>query len=291
MPIEILPTDSVIGAEVRGLTLAEVPRGDTLELLEDALEKHGVLVFPDQSRVTPAQQVAFSRPFGPVKLVGGEHEKIAGNPEIFVVGNTGKEPVIFAPTIAGGELEWHTDHIHLPDPARASLLLAREVPKSGGDTLFACMYSAYDALDADTRMLCDRLEVLNSVSGLNVYLEGQGYSEQAKPAPQADPPTVWPLVRAHPRSGRKALYFGNQVSIGIVGWPEDKARAFIADLTEQACRPALRYRHHWKAGDAVLWDNRRVLHAGTPYDLANERREMHRTTIRETAPIKLVPPA
>ena len=87
------------------------------------------------------------------------------------------------------------------------------------------------------------------------------------------------------RSGRKALYFGNQVSIGIVGWPEDRARGFIRQLTTHACQPAYQYRHRWRVGDAVLWDNRRVLHAGTFYNLATETRLMHRTTFRETEPV------
>ena len=78
------------------------------------------------------------------------------------------------------------------------------------------------------------------------------------------------------------------MSVGIVGWTDAKAKHFIADLTEHACRPAFQYRHHWQVGDAVLWDNRRVLHAGTPYDLDGAPREMHRTTIRETEPIRRV---
>jgi alpha-ketoglutarate-dependent taurine dioxygenase len=102
---------------------------------------------------------------------------------------------------------------------------------------------------------------------------------------QSDPVVVRPLVRRHPRSGRKALSFGNQVSIGIVGWPEDRARGFIRQLTTHACQPAYQYRHRWRVGDAVLWDNRRVLHAGTFYNIETETRLMHRTTFRETEPV------
>lgn len=287
--IEVQLGEDVIGAVVRGVSLAQVPEGERLECIEDALEAHGVLVFPDQAAVTPAQQVAFSRALGPLAVVDQPHALLPGQPEVFVVGNTGEKPVVFAPPEPGGALEWHSDHIHLAVPARASLLLARQVPAAGGDTLFACMYSAYDALDAAARAHCDGLEAINSVTGLRDYLSGQGHKgvHRTGPGEAADPPAVWPLVRAHPRSGRKALYFGNQVTVGIVGWPDEAARAFIADLTEKACRPAFRYRHRWRTGDAVLWDNRRVLHAGTPYDLGRERRELHRTTIQETAPIRL----
>ena len=101
-----------------------------------------------------------------------------------------------------------------------------------------------------------------------------------------DAPVVRPLVRRHPLSGRKGLYFGSHVAIGIVGWPDDRARALIAELTAQACQAAFQYRHHWRRGDALFWDNRRLLHAGTPYDTAGDRRLMHRTTLIETAPIE-----
>jgi len=288
--LHIEPQDGPIGAVVRGVSLADVPEGEKLEALEDALERYGVLVFPDQAHVTPQQQIAFSRPFGPLERVELEYALLKGSPEIFVVGNTGQKLVTFSPTQPDGELEWHTDHIHREIPARASLLLARQVPDHGGDTLFACMYSAYDALTEDQQAQYDTLEVVNSVAGLKAYIERQDHqnAHRTGPGEAEDPEVIWPLVRAHPRTGRKALYFGNQVSIGVVGWPAEKAQRFIADLTDHACRVAFRYRHRWNVGDAVLWDNRRVLHAGTPYDTANAQREMHRTTVRETAPIGLL---
>jgi alpha-ketoglutarate-dependent taurine dioxygenase len=95
----------------------------------------------------------------------------------------------------------------------------------------------------------------------------------------------YPLVRSHPRTGRRALYFGSKVTIGIEGWPEDRARAYLAALEAKATAPVQRYAHKWAVGDAVLWDNRRVLHAGTPFDNARYRRCMHRTTWREDQPV------
>ena len=282
------PFGTVIGAEVRGLSLAEVPAGAALDALEAGLERHGVLVFPDQD-ITPDQQVAFSRPLGPLERTQLVEARLPEREEIFVVGNTGETPVTFSPAAPEGALEWHSDHIHWKTPARASLLYARAVPRRGGDTLFACMYSAYDDLAPERRAECERLRVINSVSGLRAYLAGEGHAGATKERlenPQEQ--GIHPLVRAHPLTGRKALYFGSQVSIGIVGWHVIEARGFIADLTERACRPAFRYRHRWRVGDAVLWDNRRVLHAGTHYDLEAETRLMHRTTIRETVPIEMV---
>ncbi len=285
MAVSFKPCDAVIGAEVEGLSLDAVPDAPAIEALEAGLERFGILIFRDQE-VSPEQQVAFSRALGPLEMTQRIDARLPGLKEIFIVGNTIDPPVTFSPAEEGDELEWHTDHIHLEVPARASLLYAKAVPASGGDTLFACMYSAYESLTPAQQSEYDGLRVVNSVSGLRAYLKGQGHHGTSKQRyEKPDMAVVRPLVRRHPLTGRKALYFGNQVSVGIVGWDAAEARGFILGLTEQACQPAFRYRHRWRVGDAVLWDNRRVLHAGTPYDMARDTRLMHRTTLRETAPV------
>jgi alpha-ketoglutarate-dependent taurine dioxygenase len=285
MAIRCQPCQAVLGAEVEGVDLRQIPDAATIDVLEEALERYGVLIFHAQ-HLTPAEQVAWSRAFGPLAMTQGTETRLPHCPEIFVVGNTIDPPVTFSPSTEHDELEWHSDNIHLEVPARASLLYARAVPQQGGDTLFACMYTAYDTLSPEQQAAYDELQVMHSLSGLRAYLLLQHRPEapQQRQA-QPDPVVVRPLVRRHPRSGRKALYFGNQVSIGIVGWPEDRAREFIRQLTTHACQPAYRYRHRWRVGDAVLWDNRRVLHAGTFYDIETETRLMHRTTFRETEPV------
>lgn len=287
--IEFEPMKAVIGARVSGISLVDVPDADMVELIEHALEKYGVLVFSDQV-ITPQQQVVFSAAFAELELTELEDARLEGAEEIFVVGNVGKGLVSFSPRDADQELEWHTDHIHRQVAARASLLYALEVPAEGGDTLFACMYSAFDSLDdAEKRRYCD-IEAINSSWGLERYLTEQGLGEsEGSAGRRAQDSIVRPLVRRHPRTGRRALYFGNQVTVCLVGESEATSRSFIADLTRQACQPAFQYRHRWQAGDAVLWDNRRVLHAGTPYDTEHARRLMHRTTWRESAPIELAP--
>jgi alpha-ketoglutarate-dependent taurine dioxygenase len=288
MTITFEPCNAVIGARVHGAPLSDIPDTRAREIIEAGLEQYGVLIWSGQN-ITPAEQVAFSAAFAPLdkpSLVAARHRD---HDELFVIGNTGEKPVTFSPASADGALEWHTDHIHHKVPARASLLYALEVPPEGGDTLFACMYSAYDDLSPGEQAEYDRLEVINSVAGLRAYLSGQGYGYVKKELREGlEDAVVHPLVRAHPLTGRKALYFGNQVSIGIVGWDDREAYDFIGRLASRACRSDFRYRHKWHAGDAVLWDNRRVLHAGTAYDMKNHRRTMHRTTWRETEPITLV---
>ena len=132
------------------------------------------------------------------------------------------------------------------------------------------------------------MQIINSASGLEEYLDKQYQGNtNSHSAKRKYKEVIRPLVRSHPDSGRRALYFGNQVSVGVVGMTRANARKFITELTEHACQPAYQYRHKWSVGDAVLWDNRRVLHAGTPYDVHNTHRLMHRTTLRETEPVEL----
>src|SRR5437899_12021315 len=142
MAIRYQPCQAVLGAEVEGVDLRQIPDAATIDVLEEALERYGVLIFPAQA-LAPEEQVAWSRAFGPLALTRGTETRLPHCPEIFVVGNTIDPPVTFAPITEHDELDWHSDHIHLEVPARASLLYARAVPQQGGETLFACMYTAY----------------------------------------------------------------------------------------------------------------------------------------------------
>ncbi len=286
MPVDIMPFGGALGATVTGVDMRQLPDSETVVDIETALERYGVLVFPGQI-MTPAQQVAFSAALGPLEPTGNIDARLDGHPEIFVVGNTGARPVSFAPRFGSEDLEWHTDHIHRDVPARASMLYAREVPPEGGDTLYACMYSAYDALSPEDRAAYEKLIAVHSVAGLRAYLQQQSGDRPYDAGRQAPVPNAvtWPLVRRHPATGCRALYFGAKVTLGIEGWPEEKGLQFIADLTAHATQAAFVYRHVWRVGDAVLWDNRRTLHAATPFDLDCHRRLMHRTTFRETEPV------
>ncbi len=286
MPVDITPFGGALGATVTGADMRQLPGGGTISAIETALERYGVLVFSGQT-MTPAQQLAFSAALGPLEPTGNIDARLDGHPEIFVVGNTGARPVTFAPRFGSEDLEWHTDHIHRDVPARASMLYAREVPPEGGDTLYACMYSAYDALSPEDRAAYEKLIAVHSVAGLRAYLQQQSGDRPYDAGRQAPVPdaVARPLVRRHPVTGRKALYSGAKVTLGIEGWPEEKGLQFIADLTAHATQAAFVYRHVWRVGDAVLWDNRRILHAATPFDLDRHRRLMHRTTFRETHPV------
>lgn len=286
MTVEIRELGGVIGAEVTGLGLDRVPDPDEVAQIEAALERYGVLVFRGQS-ITPAEQVSFSRSFADLEPTARLEARLDGHPEIFVVGNTGKRIVSFAPANGSGELEWHADHMHLKTTARASLLYCRECPPSGGDTLFACMYSAFEALSPAEQAEAETLTAIHSVAGLQKFLRESGEQGAADGGYAVSDEEIvrWPLVRRHPASGRKSLYVGSKVTVGIEGWDPGRAARYLKDLARRSTIPAFQYRHQWRPGDAVLWDNRRTLHAGTPFDVATHRREMHRTTFREDQPV------
>ena len=284
--MNIVSADSPIGATVSNLNLAKVPNPELVQLLELALERYGVLVFPDQF-LSQEQQINFSRAIGEIEISNTVSSATFNFPELAEVGNVGNRPVSFAPSNPDGELEWHTDHIQHPIPSKSTLLYAREVPLQGGDTLFACMYEAYDALDADQRKRCDKVTAIHSSSGLRNYLARQGEFDLNSVTLDGEQETVhWPLVRSHPLSGRKALYFAAAVTIGIQGWPEDESLEFVKKLTAHSTQSKFIYRHKWKEGDAVLWDNRRVLHTGTWYDKQIHRRYLLRTMMREDSGVK-----
>ncbi|MEM9043995.1 MAG: TauD/TfdA family dioxygenase [Pseudomonadota bacterium] len=284
--IEIVPTERVIGAEVRGIALSEVPSDGARDLIESALERHGVLIFRGQT-IDPAQQIAWSRALAELELTARIDARLDGHPEIFVVGNTGQRMVSFASADGSGDLEWHADHMHLERPARASMLYCVETPPVGGETVFACMYHAFDALSPEQQSVAEGLTALHSVSGLQSFLREKGEAGAAEGAYDSAECLVvmWPLVRHHPMTGRRSLYFGSKVTIGIEGWDRAQAQVYLRDLEALATKHEHRYSHVWEPGDAVLWDNRRVLHAGTPFDSSAYRRRMYRTTLREDQPI------
>ena len=192
-------------------------------------------------------------------------------------GNADGRRISFSPNTADGELEWHSDHIHLPTPARASLLYATKVPDHGGDTYFACMYHAYDALSPKQKVGYESLTLVNSVTGLSDYLHEHGeYSVESLGVTPGEVYGRWPLVRHHPRTGRAALYFGSHVTIEVEGWSHREAMQLVpgthdsqhpcgillsASLARQRCyfvgqpgrvtrRGLLRYRPRAAAHDA-----------------------------------------
>ena len=271
-------------AEVRGVDLARPLDDAVFTRIRDAFNEHAVLVFPGQD-LDEERQIAFSERFGPLELSIRKHTKRSvSRPEISDISNLDERGRLLDPADeralynAGNQL-WHSDSSFKRVPATASLLHAREVPPEGGETEYADLRAAWDALPEARRRGLEGLVAEHSI----VYSRSLiGYAYPPDDA-VAVPPVRQALVRTHPATGRRSLYLGSHAS-HIVGRPVAEGRALLRELLEFATQPAFVYRHRWRVGDLVMWDNRCVLHRGRPWDEARHRRVMRRTTVAGDGP-------
>ncbi|HZK91476.1 MAG TPA: TauD/TfdA family dioxygenase [Stellaceae bacterium] len=281
MSIEIIPTGSALGAEIRGVDLAQ-PLGDNVfALVERAFDEHGVIFFRDQ-RIASPQQVAFTRRFGEIEYnIFGERWSVEGSPEIVVVSNVTADGKPIGIRRAGEN--WHSDMCYTARPPRGTMLYAHEIPDLHGlplgDTEFASAASAWDALpDALKERIAGRRAVFDFAGRKRALAPTRSEIER-------NPPVTHPIVRTHPRTGRKCLYVMRDDCTGIEGVEAEEAELMIAALADHIVKPAFIYRHQWRPGDLLMWDNCTVQHrAVQDYDLPL-RRMMHRTTMGGFAPV------
>lgn len=280
MQIDIIPTGPAVGAQIRGVDLSQSLDDATFRAIEAAFDEHGVIVFRDQI-ITPTNQIALSGRFGELlQNFNSEVHGLAGHPELFIVSNIveGDRP-IGARRV--GET-WHSDMCYAAQPPRATLLYALEIPElhglALGDTEFANAAAAYEALPAAMQQRIERMQAVFDFRGRT---RARGVSEDIA---RRYPPVTHPIVRTHPRTGRKSLYVMRGDCTGIVGMDAEEAQGLIAALADHIVRPDFVYRHRWRRGDVVMWDNCTVQHkAIIDYDLP-QRRLIHRTTIAGPAP-------
>ncbi|SFN21647.1 TauD/TfdA family dioxygenase [Variovorax sp. OV329] len=270
-------------AEVVGLDLTKPLSDDDFKRVHRAHLDHHVLVFRDQ-QITPAQQVAFSRRFGPLQIHVQRKFQLAGQPEVLIVSNIKEkgEPI----GLGDAGAFWHSDLSYKERPSLGSLLHAQILPAEGGDTLFADQHAAYEALPETLKATVSSLSAEHSYLAKYEELRARSPWRPALTQAQLDEvrPVVHPVVRTHPETGRKALFVSEHFTTRIVGLPEDEGQALLAQLFAHSTQPAFTYRHEWKPGDMVFWDNRSVLHlaAGTPDHLP---RKLYRTTIEGDQPL------
>jgi alpha-ketoglutarate-dependent taurine dioxygenase len=272
-------TTERIGAGVGALVVG----ADTDRLLHDdsfpawcldALEANGALVFRGL-HIDDATQVAFSRKLGPVEVLGtGEH------PEIFRV--TLDPAKNRAAAYLRGTFDWHIDGCTDDIPIMATLLSARAVAESGGETEFASSYLAYEELADDEKERYDSLRVVHTIEASQRLFNDDPSPEEVATW-RARPSKEHPLVWRH-RSGRRSLVLGATTD-HVVGMDRGEGRALLDDLLARSTAPGRVYRHEWEVGDLVIWDNRGVLHRACPYDPASPR-DMHRTTLAGDEPIQ-----
>jgi len=285
MGILVTPVQGDFVARVTGLDLSnQLDEGDFGQV-RDAFHRYAVVVFPEQA-LTDDEQIAFSERFGPLEVsLRKDRQRRIDNPRVSDISNVDEKDRVFDPDDeraiynAGNRL-WHSDSSFKRVPAMASLLSGREVPPEGGETEYADLRGAWDALPADRQRGLPSLVAEHSF----VYSRGLiGYDQFTDAERAAVPPVPQAVVRTHPATGRKSLYLGSHAS-HILGRPVDEGRALLRELLEFATRPQFVYRHVWRQHDLVMWDNRCVLHRGRPWDERRYRRVMHRTTVAGAGP-------
>jgi alpha-ketoglutarate-dependent 2,4-dichlorophenoxyacetate dioxygenase len=269
-------------AEVSGIDLTvPIPREDFRTIWE-AFNEHQVLVFRDQ-RFDDESQIAFSRNFGELETMIA-HPGNDWNPgHISVMTNLGKDGTMLPldhPAMTHRERNeaWHSDSSFKPVAALASLLAARIVPPAGGNTEFASERAAYDDLPVARRAELERLTAVHRMTHPDKESD-DGYRDEDKQRHVV----THPLIRTNPVNGRKALYVGAHAQ-EIVGMPPKEGRRMLDELTAFCTQPKYVYSHHWRDGDAVMWDNRCTLHRATPFDKTRYKRKLHRTTIAGKVP-------
>jgi alpha-ketoglutarate-dependent 2,4-dichlorophenoxyacetate dioxygenase len=287
MALVVRPLPAPFGAEILGADLHREPSSALIDSVNAAVTAHAVVVLRDQL-IDDAEQVRFSRAFGPLELP--PHMGMRGltrrvSPELYDVSNL-DENGDFLPVeslrLASNRAneEFHTDSSFNALPTKWSLLSARILPPFGANTAFVDTRLVYDALPADLK------ERARDAVAEHYFWKTRaraGYTVITEEMRQAMPPAPHPVVRVIPESGRRALYIGNHAT-HIVGWPRGEGEKFLEEINAFAAQPRFIYSHEWRGGDFVIWDNRCTVHRATKYDVFKYKRDLRRTTINEYGP-------
>jgi taurine dioxygenase len=279
--IEIRPTGAALGAEVAGVDLRRLDDAGFARIHQAWLD-HSVLLFRGQT-LDDSDLIGFSRRFGeldiaPVQETGRRF--VDGLPEIYVVSNVLGDDGAPIGSLGAGEAVWHTDMSYLPQPPKASMLYALEVPPEGGETGFSSMYAAYDALPPALQDRARSLQIKHD----GTYNSGGYLRQGVTPTddPRTSPGAVHPLVCTHPETGRRNLYLGRRRNAYLIGLELAESEALLDELWQYATQPELSWYNDWQVGDLVLWDNRCTMHRRNAFP-AESRRIMHRTQVRGQA--------
>jgi taurine dioxygenase len=274
--------DAPLGAEVIGLDIGKPINAADFARLHRAHLDHHVVVFRDQ-RISPDEHVAFSRRFGPLQIHVLHQFQLKGHPEVLIVSNIleNGEPI----GLGDAGAYWHSDLSYKEIPSLGSMLHAQELPSEGGDTLFADQHLAWETLPPtlQQRILPLRAEHSYLVKYEDLRARNPWRPKLSQQQIDQVAPSVHPVVRTHPETGRKALFVSEHFTTRIVGLPKAQSDELLAELFAHSVQPGLVYRHRWQPHDLVFWDNRSLMHlaAGTPDHL---RRKLYRTTIEGSVP-------
>jgi alpha-ketoglutarate-dependent 2,4-dichlorophenoxyacetate dioxygenase len=290
MSLALKPLQPLFVAEASGIDITR-PLSDTeVRQINAAMNEYAVLVWRGQS-LTGQHQIDFAKSFGPLDLglkkvfkrpERLEDERLIDISNVDAQGNVARRDSPKNLSNFANQL-WHSDSSFQNPRAAYSMLHALVLPSWGGTTEFADLRAAYDALPERTRGEVEHLSAEHYALHTRILLGDEAYTDDQK---KAIPPAVWPLVQTHPGSGRKLLFVGVHAR-EIIGWPTAEGRIYLSDLLEHATQREFVYRHQWRVGDLVMWDNRSTLHRGRRYDIA-ERRELRRTTIEDVPEARLM---
>jgi taurine dioxygenase len=284
----VVPTGAALGAEIRGVDLAGDIDDRTFRRIEDAFNEHGVIFFRDQE-ITVEQEVAFARRFGEVEINVNTQACLPGRPEVLLVTNIKENGRYIGLADAG--ITWHTDMSAYACPPRCSILYAREIPAGAdgtalGDTIFASAAAAHDALDPRLRdRLAGRRATHSYLAKMNARRSAAGLTREVTPEHLAKtPPVAHPVFRTHPVTGRKCIYVTEGECTGVEGLSDDEALPLISRLHEHLISPRFQYRHKWRAGDVLMWDNCTCQHLAVRDYGEDQRRLMYRVTVNGSVP-------
>ena len=273
----ITPLTGHTGAEVTGFDFSEPLDDDARAVLNDAFAEHHVLVMRGQ-HFAPEEFKAAVQLFGELQPHDKKERHVPGHPDIECISN---QEVVNGRRIIPGET-FHTDHSNHPRPPKATTLFAVELPSSGGDTQYVNMHDAYDDLPEETKRRIEGLKAVHVYQSKYSPRALAGLNEDSRRS--LPPPGVHPLVRTHPDNGRKALFLNPVRMESIVGMDDADALKLIGELMAHATQKKYEYRHKWRHGDWVIWDNRSVMHQANPdYDMS-ERRYLYRLLLRGEVP-------
>ncbi len=287
MPMRIRQVGPCFAAEVDGIDLTQPLPAQDIAAIHAGMDRFAVLIFHDQD-FSDERQLAFTQSLGSIELAIGTSlrrpDEYRLPPTFADVSNLDRDHKPFARDdrrrlFAIGNRLWHSDSSFKAVPAKYSLLHARSIPSKGGNTEFADMRAAYDALDQETKDLIEPLICQHSQMFSRAKL---GFSDFTGEERERFKPVLQRLVRVHPSSGRKSLYLSSHAGT-IVGWTEPEAKALLLDLTEAATQREFVYSHKWRVGDLVMWDNRATMHRARPFP-HDEPRDVRRTTLMGDGP-------
>jgi alpha-ketoglutarate-dependent 2,4-dichlorophenoxyacetate dioxygenase len=287
MPLQLTPLHPLFAAEVQGVDLRETPDPALCAEIDRAMDRYAVLVFPGQ-QLDDDQQMAFGQALGPLETTRGTvdaHKHRLKHGQMNDISNIDVDGKLLGADDRrrmfnlGNQL-WHSDSSFKATPAKYSMLHARLIPPEGGETEFADMRAAWDALPEKTRAKIRDMVTEHSL----IFSRGKlGFAEYTEQELKDFAPVQQRLVRWHPGSQRHSIYLSSHIG-RILGWPVPEAMALIRQLEEFATQRQFVYTHHWKQWDLVVWDNRSTMHRARPYEDQTFARDMRRVTLADVAP-------